>query len=398
MSGADAQVASLEVGPYLIEREAEFGGAGVVTLLARRQGVLGFEKPVLLHVAEREADDPRLVARARAEMRLSHAGLARVIDVGHAPLAGAERHYAVSERPRGESLQSALARPGNSPAAVALALLARVFDVVEHVHRRAGSAEALAHGALTPAALWVTPEGDVTLAGLVTLSAEEPRPGDDVAALRGLLRVLVGEEAGAPLLAQLEGETVDLGNVADLASALAFKASRDPAGRDLGRFFGASGSYAEDARRARIAVDASADDVARLMREGESAGLGVERSGGLIVDAGVSATPLERAVDVAFALAERSPEARLVVSLAEEAPVLPGGARPGVWLSGAAARVALLGYVLGPERPLSRIVSARISESGPFIGPCTRWPRRGSGPPRCVGSARTSSGPCPAPA
>jgi serine/threonine protein kinase len=198
---------TVALGRYrLVERV----GRGCLTeaFLAKSFGVEGFEKAVLVKLLNADhADDPErletFIREARRSMALSHANVVQVVDLGSAELEGRTRHFIVTEAVRGESLavvlEHARARGAAMPASVAVGIAAEIARALEHAHRRSAEGRVVAHGALSPRQIFVTPEGAIKVADFcIRAPAREPTEADDLAALGDMLSAIAAE-LGSPI-------------------------------------------------------------------------------------------------------------------------------------------------------------------------------------------------------
>jgi uncharacterized membrane protein YgcG len=161
-------------GRYRLRRLLAVGGMGAVW--AAEDAVLGREVAVKV-LGEALAADRRAALRlrreARAAGRLTHPGIARVLDLGE----DAGRPYLVMELLHGESLAARLARAGPLAPAEAVRVVAAAADALEVAHR-AG----IVHRDVKPGNVFVTGGGDVKLLdfGIASAANEAALTGGDL--------------------------------------------------------------------------------------------------------------------------------------------------------------------------------------------------------------------------
>jgi len=150
------------VGPYLLLRTLQapqVGGA----FLAVRSGEEGFEKPVVLHCAPRSRLE-QIVAEATRAARLSHAGIAHVLDVGvHESLA-----YIALEHVEGMTLHTLLLRRGPLPWRSAARVAAEVARALAYAHGRRddeGRLLGIVHRRISPRRIVLDSEANPRLTG-----------------------------------------------------------------------------------------------------------------------------------------------------------------------------------------------------------------------------------------
>ncbi|MDX2052873.1 MAG: AAA family ATPase [Polyangiaceae bacterium] len=196
---------------------------------AKSFGVEGFEKALVIkRILPEVAEDPaRLTAvlhAARRSMRLSHANVAQVFDMGDVVDGAKTSHYLATEYVPGVTLSAVLERCRISgtglPARVALFVATEVAKGLDHAHRcrdEGGLPHGVVHGALTPNNILLSWDGEVKLSdfGLV-LAAESSgaSAADDLRSLGQLLLDIleaprsVQDESAPPSEREVTGEAV----------------------------------------------------------------------------------------------------------------------------------------------------------------------------------------------
>lgn len=141
-------------------RDCQKGSA----FLAARPGVEGFEKRVVLYCCPREHLEEVAVEASRAA-RLSHAGIAHVLDLGvHENIS-----YVATEHVSGTTLRLALLRNGPLPwRGVARAVADSALALAYAHGRRAddGRLLGIVHGRLSPGRITIEPGGSARITGL----------------------------------------------------------------------------------------------------------------------------------------------------------------------------------------------------------------------------------------
>jgi serine/threonine-protein kinase len=159
---------SAVIGGWRLLRLLGRGGMGEVFLAERTGG--DFEQLGALKLVRRGLDTEEVLARFRRERqilaRLTHPGIARLLDGGVAPDG---RPFFVLEMVDGEPITRYAAARGLELRAL-LRLFLRVLDAVEAAHR-----SFVVHRDLKPSNLFVTPQGDVKLLdfGIAKLLGED---------------------------------------------------------------------------------------------------------------------------------------------------------------------------------------------------------------------------------
>ena len=121
---------AVHLGPYRLERplrDAQVGQA----FFARKRGPDGFKKRVIVRCAPRETL-PAVVAEANRAAKLSHAGIAHVLDVG----AFEDLGYVVTEHAPGVTLREVVQERGRLPWAQAARIVSEVAAALSYAHTR----------------------------------------------------------------------------------------------------------------------------------------------------------------------------------------------------------------------------------------------------------------------
>lgn len=209
----------MQLGPYRLERplrDAQVGQA----FIARKRGPDGFQKPVIIRCTARETLGA-LVAEANRAARLSHAGIAHVLDVG----AFEDLGYVVSEHAHGVTLRDVVQQRGRLPWAWAARIVSDTAAALSYAHARRdeeGRLLGIVHRRITPRRITLSLHG----------------PGQDLVV--GLRSKLTGmgtswawpdaQGFGAP--EEMRGEPIDgRADVFSLGVVLARIVDRDGAGR-----------------------------------------------------------------------------------------------------------------------------------------------------------------------
>lgn len=119
-----------QVGPYQLQGIAGAGRTGAV-FLARRAGIDRTFALKLLPPAPDAEEEARALREARVASRLSHPGIARVLEVGRHQ----ERLYVVMEHVPGPTLRELVEKGGPMPSAEAAELVAQLADALGVAHR-----------------------------------------------------------------------------------------------------------------------------------------------------------------------------------------------------------------------------------------------------------------------
>jgi non-specific serine/threonine protein kinase/serine/threonine-protein kinase len=164
---ADASLAGLVIGHYRPVEEIGRGGMGTVYLAERADGT--YEQRVALKVLQDSVSTPRLVERFEEERRilarLSHPGIARLLDGGLTPDG---RPYLVLEYVDGRAID-VYCDEEKLDTAARLRLFLKVADAVQSAHQ-----QLVLHLDLKPANILVTPQGEPRLLdfGIARILAE----------------------------------------------------------------------------------------------------------------------------------------------------------------------------------------------------------------------------------
>ncbi len=141
-------------------RDCQVGSAFV----AVRPGVSGFEKRVALYCTQRERLE-RVAAEANLAARLSHAGVAHVLDVG---VCG-ETCYVATEHLSGTTLRTMLLRRGRLPWRKIAPMISDAALGLAYAHGRRGEDGRLLgiiHGRVSPGRITLEPSGTGRVSGL----------------------------------------------------------------------------------------------------------------------------------------------------------------------------------------------------------------------------------------
>ena len=147
--------------------------AGISSCLARREGDFGFNKRVLLKVADETFDESpetnmRLNEEARIGMRLAHPNLLQILDLGR----DADRTFLVREWVEGLGLRALLRRVWDDgrtlPVPASLRIGVGVARALSYLHgvRASWAPRGVAHRAVTPSNILLSRFGEVRLANL----------------------------------------------------------------------------------------------------------------------------------------------------------------------------------------------------------------------------------------
>jgi eukaryotic-like serine/threonine-protein kinase len=140
---------------------------------ARSFGVEGFEKKVVVKRVRPEAaqDEPFVkvfVDEANRAMRLSHANVAQVFDVGHEDDDDVPRYFLATELVMGFDLGTLIGRLafGSAPIGLATYIAGEVAMALDYAHRRRDDAlnpAPIVHGSVAPSQVLLSWEGNVKL-------------------------------------------------------------------------------------------------------------------------------------------------------------------------------------------------------------------------------------------
>jgi len=187
----DTTLEGLELGPYTLERLLGQGGMGVVWLARRGDGRTGEQAAVkLLNLA---LLSPSGEARFRREGsmlgRLSHAGIARLLDTGVSP---SGQPYLVLEYIDGRPIDVYAAERALS-VEQRLGLFLQVLDAVGHAH-----ANLIVHRDLKPSNILVTRDGTVKLLDFGIAKLLDPAASGDQFAVSVEGMLLLTPDFAAP--------------------------------------------------------------------------------------------------------------------------------------------------------------------------------------------------------
>ncbi len=236
-------------------------GRGRVTesFKAKSFGVEGFEKTLVVkRFREELVSDPELLAlvvlAANQSMRLSHANVAQVFDMGEVQDEGRASHFIATEFVPGLSLRNLLDRSRATrvelPVGVLLFLAAEIAKALDHAHRSLSDNPGLPgilHGALTPDNVLISWEGEVKVTdfGLVSAIVKRgPRPSveGDLEALADILKEAAGARDVTPeswrfldavFPAPIPGETRSSGGVYEALMEHAYSIKAQPTAEGL---------------------------------------------------------------------------------------------------------------------------------------------------------------------
>lgn len=150
-------------------------GSLTETFRAKSYGVEGFEKTLVVkrllpELAERTALVRRFVTLSKHAVRLSHANVVQLVDLGHVVEQGAGGYYQACEFVRGTDLGALLARARGMrepfPPSLGVYVVAELAKALEHAHRRVDermSSLGIVHGGICPANVLLSWEGEVKL-------------------------------------------------------------------------------------------------------------------------------------------------------------------------------------------------------------------------------------------
>jgi serine/threonine protein kinase len=190
-------IAGLELGAYVLERSIGEGGMGSVWLARHRD--TGQRAAVkLLHFAVATSiGKERFGREANALARLSHPGIARLLDTG---VSAGGQPFLVLEFVDGQPIDAFASTHGLSHVE-RIRLLIQVLDAVGHAH-----AQSIVHRDLKPSNILVTPDGRVKLLdfGIAKLLDAEGRAERTLFTLKGG-RALTPEFAAPE---QVQGATI----------------------------------------------------------------------------------------------------------------------------------------------------------------------------------------------
>lgn len=161
--------AGIPFGRYRLEERI---GAGSLTeaFRAKSFGVEGFEKSLVIkrllpeHARDSELRDA-FVAEARQAVRLSHANVVQVFDLGRVEDAGVEHWFLATELVGGRNLVQVLElcrRAGGAPIGFALFVAAEVAKALDHAHRRRGD-DIVVHGDVSARSVLLSWDGEIKL-------------------------------------------------------------------------------------------------------------------------------------------------------------------------------------------------------------------------------------------
>jgi len=190
------------IGRYELLARLGAGGMGEI-FLARAKGAGGFEKRVVIkrilpHLARDPGFVERFVAEGRLVVQLRHAGIAQVLDMGEEDGV----FYLAMEHVDGRDLSELvkLARTGGValPLPVALAILCRLLEALDHAHRATdadGAPMGIIHRDVSPSNVMVSRAGEVKLLDFGIARATERLHTTETGAIRGKFSYMSPQQA-----------------------------------------------------------------------------------------------------------------------------------------------------------------------------------------------------------
>ncbi|MCC6217635.1 MAG: AAA family ATPase [Polyangiaceae bacterium] len=166
------------------------GGALTEAFRAKSFGVEGFEKTVVVKrlraaLARLPAVERAFTEQARRSVRLSHANVVQVFDLGRAAVEGAEVPFVVEEWVSGWTARQLIDRirqaDGLPAEPMLLHVLAEICKALDHAHRRRDETNRsldAAHGGLAPSNVLLTWEGEVKVSDFCVSTALAAAPAD----------------------------------------------------------------------------------------------------------------------------------------------------------------------------------------------------------------------------
>ena len=195
------------IGRYELLAKLGAGGMGEV-YLARATGTGGFEKRVVIkRILPHLADDPEFVARFIAEgklvVRLRHAGIAQVLDMGEQDGATFIAMEHVDGRDLGELVRLARSGGVETPIPLVVTVFVKLLEALDYAHHATdddGQPLGIIHRDVSPSNVMIAKTGEVKLLDFGIARATERLQATTTGAIRGKYSYMSPQQAaGADL-------------------------------------------------------------------------------------------------------------------------------------------------------------------------------------------------------
>lgn len=192
----------MTIGRYQIVSRLGSGGMGEV-YLARATGIGGFEKEVVIkrilpHLASDSGFVQRFIEEGKLVVRLRHAGIAQVLDMGedHGVFYIAMEH--VDGKDLGELMRVAAAAATKMPVPLVAHLLVTLLDALDHAHHATdadGHPLGIIHRDVSPSNVMIATTGEVKLLDFGIARAAERLQASTTGAIRGKYAYMSPQQA-----------------------------------------------------------------------------------------------------------------------------------------------------------------------------------------------------------
>ncbi|MBL8787860.1 MAG: serine/threonine protein kinase [Deltaproteobacteria bacterium] len=192
----------LQIGRYELRSRLAQGGMGEV-FLARAVGAGGFEKDVVIkRILPHLASDPgfvqRFIEEGKLVVRLRHAGIAQVLDMGEEQGVFFIAMEYVDGKDLGELLRIAGAAGRRMPVALVVHVLVALLDALDHAHHAKdaeGRPLGIIHRDVSPSNVMIATTGEVKLLDFGIARAAERLQGSTTGAIRGKYSYMSPQQA-----------------------------------------------------------------------------------------------------------------------------------------------------------------------------------------------------------
>ena len=190
------------IGRYQVISRLGAGGMGEV-YLARATGVGGFEKEVVIkRILPHLASDPgfvqRFIEEGKLVVRLRHAGIAQVLDMGEDQGVFYIAMEHVDGKDLGELMRIAAAAGQKMPVPLVAHLLVALLDALDHAHRATdaeGRPLGIIHRDVSPSNIMIATTGEVKLLDFGIARATERLQASTTGAIRGKYSYMSPQQA-----------------------------------------------------------------------------------------------------------------------------------------------------------------------------------------------------------
>ncbi|PKN56819.1 MAG: serine/threonine protein kinase, partial [Deltaproteobacteria bacterium HGW-Deltaproteobacteria-14] len=195
------------IGRYELLAKLAVGGMGEV-FLARTTGTGGFEKRLVIkRILPHLADDPEFIRRFIAEgklvVRLRHAGIAQVLDMGEEGGVTFIAMEHVDGRDLGELMRLARSGAVEMPVPLIVTIIVRLLEALDYAHTATdddGAALGIIHRDISPSNVMISRTGEVKLLDFGIARATERLQATTTGAIRGKYSYMSPQQAaGADL-------------------------------------------------------------------------------------------------------------------------------------------------------------------------------------------------------